>query len=185
MHQFIMWEKSWFSILWSSTRRITSETSSLGFVASAPTESTERKRTTVSFRIGLLSLTFCWCASPTIRTHQYYPLLGVLSRLHISWSEQKEEWGRLEVLFLISSQRTTLTGRQNSSNAGLTNVMYWAKTLSKSRPRSLMSRSTERPTETGNNLSKRHAGAVLQNNHEKEVKNKVWVRWLYKTCTVP
>ena len=38
--------------------------------------------------------------------------------------------------------RRALTGRQNSSNAGLTKVMYWARMLSKSRPRSFISRST-------------------------------------------
>ena len=46
------------------------------------------------------------------------------------------------------------TGRQNSSNAGLTKVMYCARTLSKSRPRSVMSRSTEGKQGGGNIISK-------------------------------
>lgn len=36
-----------------------------------------------------------------------------------------------------------LTGEQNSSNAGLTNVIYWLRICSKSRPRSVKSRTTE------------------------------------------
>lgn len=39
---------------------------------------------------------------------------------------------------------SALTGRQNSSKAGFTNVIYWLKTCSRSRPRSLMSRKTDR-----------------------------------------
>lgn len=41
-----------------------------------------------------------------------------------------------------AQQGRILTGKQNSSKAGLTNLMYWVRTLSKSRPRSQMSRST-------------------------------------------
>jgi len=37
-----------------------------------------------------------------------------------------------------------LTGEQNSSKAGFTKVMYWVRTASKSRPRSLISRGTNR-----------------------------------------
>lgn len=37
----------------------------------------------------------------------------------------------------------SITGEQNSSKAGFTNVMYCVSTASKSRPRSLMSRGTE------------------------------------------
>lgn len=46
-------------------------------------------------------------------------------------------------LDLVLHVEYALTGRQNSSNAGLTKVMYCARMLSKSRPRSLISRSTE------------------------------------------
>lgn len=45
---------------------------------------------------------------------------------------------RLKLIQLLLA----LTGEQNSSNAGLTNVMYWLSTVSKSRPLSLMSRGT-------------------------------------------
>ena len=39
---------------------------------------------------------------------------------------------------------TSLTGKQNSSKAGFTKVMYWASTCSSSLPRSLMSLRTKR-----------------------------------------
>lgn len=37
---------------------------------------------------------------------------------------------------------TIFTGEQNSSKAGFTNVMYWVRTASRSRPRSLISLGT-------------------------------------------
>lgn len=47
-----------------------------------------------------------------------------------------------------NKQRTQLTGKQNSSKAGLTNVMYWDKICSRSLPLSLMSLNTIREGKT-------------------------------------
>ena len=47
-------------------------------------------------------------------------------------------------LYSVINCRKLLTGKQNSSKAGFTKVMYWASTCSSSRPRSLMSLKTER-----------------------------------------
>lgn len=79
-------------------------------------------------------------------THQGYPLLSVWSHLHISLSREKTKLLTVETFQGHSGSHMcwlyVLTGRQNSSNAGFTNVMYCMRTLSRSRPRSLMSRST-------------------------------------------
>lgn len=44
-------------------------------------------------------------------------------------------------------QKCLLTGKQNSSKAGFTNVMYWVSTCSSSRLRSVVSLKTETKTE--------------------------------------
>lgn len=64
------------------------------------------------------------------------------------WSGVKDSVcsGNLNLLFYIQQKqkRRQLTGKQNSSKAGLTNVMYCDKICSRSRPLSLMSLNTGR-----------------------------------------
>lgn len=68
-------------------------------------------------------------------------------------------WEFYEVLFILINHKnwlsrflTGLTGKQNSSKAGFTNVMYWASTCSSSLPRSLMSLRTVTQKEQHNKL---------------------------------
>jgi len=64
------------------------------------------------------------------------------------------------------AESVKLTGRQNSSKAGLTKVMYWLSTCSRSRPLSLMSLRTmcrgerdenERELKNGNQIAETHS----------------------------
>lgn len=62
---------------------------------------------------------------------------------------------------------TGLTGKQNSSKAGFTNVMYWASTCSSSLPRSLMSLRTVTQKEHNitDDIKPKSAGSWLQAFH--------------------
>lgn len=63
---------------------------------------------------------------------------------HITNSEKSAEFGRMTQWLMFQQHATNaLTGEQNSSKAGFTNVIYWFKMCSKSRPLSLISRTTE------------------------------------------
>lgn len=73
-----------------------------------------------------------------------------MSRKHDRWAGSSSThrascvWVPFKAQIQQNTNRTQLTGKQNSSKAGLTNVMYWDRICSRSLPRSLMSRNTER-----------------------------------------
>lgn len=80
---------------------------------------------------------------------------GGLSRLRTFLSGRTDRGSQTRSASLPRPQKASrnrsLTGRQNSSKAGFTKVMYWLSTCSSSLPRSLMSLRTE--TTPDNNLS--------------------------------
>ena len=97
-----------------------------------------------------------------LKKHKYSPLLsaplGMITSayffVYIAWTRKgkKEVWlwvqlhNLANLIWVVVLVEYVPTGRQNSSNAGLTRLMYCARTLSRSRPRSLISRSTENGT---------------------------------------
>ena len=89
---------------------------------------------TLGLYVGYIWLTFLsfslWYFKQNVFLHQY--------------EKPQKEWKRWSLhSYWLNKQIVIVTGRQNSSKAGFTNVVYWYRIWSKSRPLSFTSRNTE------------------------------------------